>query len=399
MNLEDRVRNSLRSTAKTMKPSARALAQIERRLKGSRSAVSRAAIAIFTLALFGGSLTFLVAAFASKNATRRERVPAAPIAEPRITARVNVGMPLADAATGTDRVWVAGASDAACSSLKGRLTSIDAATNSIDAEVSLDFAPTAIAAGLGSVWVGGYTCAEENGTVTFAGTVARIDVETNRVIWTRRLEGEEVGDIVVADAHVWAAIALTDPHASRLLALDPQNGSVVERMSVNGAIRDVISAGNYLWLSMLTAEIRGAGLMRIDPSTDSIVEVQGSNLTGPIVAGDGVIWSAGSQASGRSESRYDIVAVEVRISDASIQRTLVVDDPVFQPIGLDDGGLWFLGGEQRAEIARLDTETGEVNARLAVGDHHAVSTAMNVVTNVIWVAEDEDGSVLRIDLR
>jgi YVTN family beta-propeller protein len=139
---------------------------------------------------------------------------------------------LTDIAVGAGAVWVSG------DVLNPTLWRIDAATSRVTDAIALPFAPDAVAAGVGAVWVANQ----------LDDSVTRIDQRTRQVGVTIKVGREPVG-ITVGIGSVWVANAL-DGSVSRI---DPATTRVVATIAVGGDVEDVIAAPDGVWVAIRRA--------------------------------------------------------------------------------------------------------------------------------------------------
>jgi YVTN family beta-propeller protein len=135
-----------------------------------------------------------------------------------------------------------------------------------------------VAAGLGSLWIGGYA----------DGTVARVDPATESVTGLVQLPAPTFL-VAAGEGAVWA----TDPDADVVRRIDPVTLQVVATIHV-GDLPDWITTGfGSVWVS----NHHDNSVSRIDPATNRVVAVvrtggSGVFIGGPnaITAGAGSIW-------------------------------------------------------------------------------------------------------------
>jgi class 3 adenylate cyclase/streptogramin lyase len=128
---------------------------------------------------------------------------------------------------------------------------IDPASNAVDpTPVDLGRKPEAIAAGDGSVWVGGAD-----------RTLLRIDPATRRIT-TIQLRSTPSA-IAVGDGAVWVA----SNDANSVIRVDPTTDAVVTTIAVDAGPSGIAAADGGVWVTASTA----GSVDRIDPSTDAVV--------------------------------------------------------------------------------------------------------------------------------
>ena len=133
-----------------------------------------------------------------------------------------------DMAVGEGSLWVIG------DAVDRRVFRVDPRTGAIRGITRLPFAPGAIAAGAGGVWVTG----------SIRDVVARLDPRDGRVRKTIRV-GRGVGGVAVGAGAVWVASAL-DREVSRI---DPKTGTIVARIPVDGSPREIVVGAGGIWVT------------------------------------------------------------------------------------------------------------------------------------------------------
>jgi streptogramin lyase len=133
-----------------------------------------------------------------------------------------------DMAVGEGSLWVIG------DAVDRRVFRVDPRTGAIRGITRLPFAPGAIAAGNGGVWVTG----------SIRDVVARLDSRDGHVRQTIRV-GRGVGDVAVGDGAVWVASAL-DGEVSRI---DPKTGTILARIPVDGSPREIAVGAGGIWVT------------------------------------------------------------------------------------------------------------------------------------------------------
>jgi streptogramin lyase len=133
-----------------------------------------------------------------------------------------------DMAVGEGSLWVIG------DAVDRRVFRVDPRTGAIRGITRLPFAPGAIAAGGGGVWVTG----------SIRDVVARLDPRDGRVQQTIRV-GRGVGGVAVGEGAVWVASAL-DREVSRI---DPTTGTILARIPVHASPREIAVGAGGIWVT------------------------------------------------------------------------------------------------------------------------------------------------------
>lgn len=189
--------------------------------------------------------------------------------------------------------------------------------------------------------------------------LVRIDPATNEVIATIALVDRLCQGIVATDDAVWACAK------DGLVRVDPATDSVVSTVPLVGvqkAYRPAVGGGS-IWLLSATSFI-GDTVIAVDPTTEETTSYAVGAPAGALVHAFDALWltipSTGSV---------------VRLDPATGEVTEVVTGlPSPAQITAGAGSLWvtLYGGEDWAgagdpQVARIDPETGQVVAELAVG--------------------------------
>jgi YVTN family beta-propeller protein len=250
-----------------------------------------------------------------------------------------------------------------------RLTRIDGRSNAVVARIKI--APGGeLAAGNGAVWV----------THPAAGTVSRVDSNTNRVTATIKV-GPGPQGISSAPGAVWVAnsdgptVSRIDPATNRVMAtirVGPTSAAS-DRMSVT-------ATGRAVWVGVPDAN----AAVRIDARTNKIVaRIHTAASCGQLAVGKNAVWMTGAHCGNQI----------VRIDPVTNRAIGHVKGNLSAPIGvvLAFRSLWVADLDAKT-IDRVDTRSGRIVARLAVGGY---PIRLGAGFGSIWV-RDDTGRVLRI---
>ncbi len=157
--------------------------------------------------------------------------------------------------------------------LSRELVRVDPATNSVTGRFPIPGSPTAVRAGLGSVWVSDPTL----------DSIYRVDPATGAIVATIAV-GDQPQFIAVGEGALWTMDQL-DGTVSRV---DPTTNAVVATIKLGEQVLggDIAVGGGYVWL-------RGSRtlLFRIDPATNAIVaRYTPSAGSGSVAADDSAVW-------------------------------------------------------------------------------------------------------------
>ena len=231
------------------------------------------------------------------------------------------------------------------------------------ATVPLPPSPTAVAAGLGALWV-----AEAH-----AGLVARVDPQ-HRAIAATIPVGTRPSRIVVADGRVW----VLDRVSRTVSAIDPNNDTIAQTVAVGGDPSDIVVSAGSLWVTDHSHDT----ISRIDPGTGRVQSVirTGSGPTGLAAAGAWV-WVAndGSGTVQRIDARTGVVTGTIRVGDAPAA------------IAATPAAVWVLDPLD-ATLSQIDPQRDAVVATLPVG---SAPTSLAQSGGYVWVADERDGTLVR----
>jgi YVTN family beta-propeller protein len=169
--------------------------------------------------------------------------------------------------------------------------------------------------------------------------------------------------------------------------IDAASGQLVD-VSVGARPTDISSDGTSVWV----ANTGDATVSRIDPKTRRVLSTTstGGAIDG-LGAGPAGVWVtdlARAQAARLDPEFRGAVGARVRISNNA---------PFYGargPVAVGRAAVWI--GNGSAAVIRIDPSTGKREARVDVGNSPA---AVAVGASAVWVADDEDNTVTRIDPR
>jgi serine/threonine protein kinase len=187
----------------------------------------------------------------------------------------------------------------------------------------------------------------------------------------------------VAASNDWVWVVNSNDGAGTISRIDADTRERVSTFSVGGTPRNVLAAFDSLWVG--TTEGR---VYRVEPSTDLVerswtlpnagVSTAFAEDVGPgwLAEGPSGVWAGSNRALSRIDPRTS--------------RLFPRESTTWGPMAYGFGSLWILG----LELERVSPATGEVVASVdLVGGRVDVATGFGSV----WVADDESGSVLRVD--
>jgi YVTN family beta-propeller protein len=240
---------------------------------------------------------------------------------------------------------------------------IDPASGRIAAQYPVGRAPSALAAGGGSMWVAN----------AGDGTVSRIERGGTQVVTIP--VGEEPADIAFAAGSLW----VTD-RAGAVSQISPAANRVVRRIAAGNAPRGIVAGYGALWV----ASEADRTIARIDLRRGAVTQKidLGANPTA-LAAGAGAVWVT-------SEEGGTLFRIEPR-SGTVVNTIGVGHGPVDVAVG--DGAAW-VANRQDATVSRIDPVTDAVTDTVTVGRD---PSTIAVGEGGVWVANSTDGTVSRID--
>lgn len=230
--------------------------------------------------------------------------------------------------------------------------------------VPLAAPPTAVATGLGSLWV----------TSSDTQSLARVDLKRRQLRQTIAVGAGPDGVAVGAGA-VWVANSL-DGTVSRV---DPATDHVVETIRVGSRPSGVTFGGGAAWV----ANAGDSSVSRIDPSSGRVVgKVDLEDAPTAVVAGGGSLWAA-------SEPGRTVTQIDLR-TDRVIRTISVGEGPA--GIAYAAGAAWVTNSLD-GTVSKIDTRSGVVEDTIPVGDgpYGIAADAKGV-----WVSDQFDGRLVEI---
>jgi len=284
------------------------------------------------------------------------------------------------------------------------LLRIDAATNSIVAELPLDGCEGELAIGANALWSLGW--AEDRGAI-----LCRIDPTTNGVAATIQLPDGTLGPIVATDDAVWIAhlVVPTDggfEDAIRtVLRIDLGTNDIVATIPADMCtLTDEDCTPTWATAGEGAVWFEGYRLgqtVRVDPSTNGATTIETGASCG-IAAGEGWAW-VGVRAPDGPSDIWNVAELMQRLDPRT-------GDPVGVPVSLigghpdpltgtgcpyaaGAGGVWVVGSDVssgRGLVARLDPETLEPDLSLAVADdeYDWPTLAFDFDAGILWLGRD-----------
>ncbi len=321
--------------------------------------------AVGAVVLIGGGL---VVASARESSAPPQPAPNRLVAIDAATARIVESIPVGFApvavAAGLGSVWVASAGEQT-------VERVDPRTRAVTGRVGVGRLPSALGLGEGAVWVGS--------AIGSAGTVSRVEPDSSAVVARLTVQRGNDGDdfapatpstVVAAHGAVWA-----NRGRGRVVRIPLRGGPTrVTRLAAAHSADGMAATGDAIWVAS-SADDR---VLRLDPRTGRLtgsVPVagrRGRRLAGPLrlAAGAGGLWVADTLSD--SVSRID-----PRL--AAVSATIPVGKRPTH-IAATRGAVWVLNADD-ATVARVDPGAGRVTARVRVPG----ATALAASAGTVWV--------------
>jgi len=284
--------------------------------------------------------------------------------------------------------------------------------------VAAAIAGVAVAALVASIWIGGGDD---------AGSIVRLDPATNRVVARTGVAGRPTS-IAAGHGHAWAVEA----GSSTVIRLDAAGGAL-RSSSAHGVPSDVAVAGDVVAVAngedgtvalfdnssgafQDTVQLGGFGLSASSVAVDrhSVWVAARSQLER--IDGTGTVaWTSTLPFAHGGEGRIEVAATDVAVGEGSVWVTGDVLNPtlwrldpertrrtvaIALPFGPDavavaERTVW-VANQLDDSVTRVDARSGRVGPTIDVG-HEPVALAAS--KGVVWVANRLDGTVSRIDTR
>ena len=300
-------------------------------------------------------------------------------------------------------ILVTGGSDAGATEIRANAVGlIDAAGNTIDAEIPVDAAPSSVARGEGAIWVTNTNddtvsridpvtrsvrdtitvgsspsgIAVGAGAVWVAnhgdGTVSRIDPETNSVVGDPIAVGNDPTAVAFGEGSVWVTNS-ADRTVSRI---DPASGRIVRTITTDAVGRGIAVGGGSVWVT----DESSRRVVRVDPATNAVAETisVGNGPTG-IAFGERTVWVTNS---------LDGTVSRIDPESASVTALLAVGGGP-GAVAVGQGAVW-VSAEFGQRLARIDPDAAEpkVVGVVAIGNRPKGVVASD---DGVWVAVQEAG--------
>jgi peptide/nickel transport system substrate-binding protein len=189
-----------------------------------------------------------------------------------------------------------------------RVFRIDPGTRQAEAVIATGHGPTAIATGLGDLWV----------TDSFENTVSRID--ESGVVESTIPVGRGASAIAVGEGAAWVVDSLDDA----IVRIDPETNSVITTIRVGRNPGSIAVGASDVWV----ANRHDGTISRIDPTTNEVVDTidVGSSPAGLVFAA-GSVWLTSQGIARDSRAGTDSASEVARLTSSQNFQT----DPGLNP--------------------------------------------------------------------
>src|SRR5215207_251793 len=176
--------------------------------------------------------------------------------------------------------------------------------------------------------------------------------------------------------------------ANSLAVIDPQSDQLVATVPIGVDPADVSADADSVWVGNAGDDTA----TQVDPETMTVLGTTPAGTSmGGLAAGGGAIWIGDSRVE--KLVRID-PALQLRrsIRLAGGPATWTASDDT-QNVAVEPGAVW---ARSSGDIARVDPKSGHVVAKIPLGNS---PTAIATGAGGVWIADDEDDTVTRIDPR
>jgi YVTN family beta-propeller protein len=229
-----------------------------------------------------------------------------------------------------------------------------------------------------------------------AGTVVRVDPESNRVVGKPLRVPADAEAIAVGDGALWAASVgpgdLGMAGEDAVTRIDLASGRTVATITVRRAPLDLAATPRAVWVT--NAGGGGDSVARIDPQTNRLAgrPIRTGASPQSLAIGGGSLWVANHDA--RTVTRIDQATGKV-VADIAVP-----SEP--HRVAWGAGAAW-VGNWHDNSVSRIDPATNQVvGSPIPIGFHHAGNLVVGA--GGVWVTSDyranaaaEDVVVVRID--
>jgi YVTN family beta-propeller protein len=266
--------------------------------------------------------------------------------------------------------WDAGDGPGLASVNANSVAVIEPGEPSLTAQVALEGAPSAVAAGAGAVWV----------TDAYRDTVSRIDTETNTIRQTIEV-GHGPSGIAVEPAGVWVA----NSQDGTVSVISPQTNDVAATYPVARTVDGLCIGGGAVWV----ASPLDYAVVGLDVETGKkIGSVPLGSQPAQIACGSDVVWASSPSSGTVTEIRIGAKGAEPVTTSIPVGRGV-------SALAVGAAGVW-VANALDGTVSLIDPRRGAVTATVPVGAADGPAD-LAVTREAVWVSSELGGSVARID--
>ncbi len=255
-----------------------------------------------------------------------------------------------------------GSSGAELGDLSGNALGVVRASGKVGGAIDMPAAPSAVAAGLGFIWV---ASADANAVYT-------VDPRTNTVHDTIEVESAP-GGIAVGAGSVW----VTNSLGSSVSQINPQYG-VIGTVHVGNGPTGIAVAAGYVWVANTTDHT----VSKIRASDGKVKTFAAGSDPSGIAVDKGAVWVA-SKSTG--------IVLKLSPDGEVLDQVTVGDGPA--AIGIGAGAVW-IANSLSDTVSKIDPTSGTVVSTLQVGRE---PSGIAVESGDVWVANELSSTISRID--
>jgi YVTN family beta-propeller protein len=319
--------------------------------RGIRTTLLLTAAVVGAIALLAIVVALLTTGFAGSQPPQRigeNALAAIDSKDAKLASQTPVGNGPTAVATGLGSVWVA-------NSVDGTVSRIDPNREERPI-IRVPGTPGGVAAGEGAVWV----------TDATGHTLAQISADSNTVVRDDIAVGNGAGAVAVGEGAVWVANTL-DGTVSRV---DPERGVETDVVRVAGRPEALAAGAGSIWV----ANGDSASVSRIDPRTRTVVQTiaVGNGPRGIAVDGESV-WVANA---------LDGTVSKIAATSGSVSQVGAVAAGV-SSIAVSGGTIW-AASPPASKVFRIDRDTAQVTDAIDMGSSPSALAAG--ADDTVWAA-------------
>ena len=319
--------------------------------RGIRTTMVLTAAVVAAIAILAVFVALLTTGFAGSDPPKRieeNALGAIDSKGAKLASQTPVGNGPTAVAEGLGSVWVA--------------NSVDGTVSRVDPDreerpvIQVPGTPGGIAAGEGAVWV----------TDATGHTLSQISADSNTVVRDDIAVGNGAGAVTVGDGAVWVGNAL-DGTVSRV---DPERGVETDVVRVGGRPDALAAGAGSIWVTNGDT----ASVSRIDPRKRVVVQTipVGNGPRGIAVDGE-TVWVANA---------LDGTVSKIAAATGSVTRVEAVA-PGVSSIVASGGAIW-VASPPASKVFRLDRESGQVTDSIEMGSSPSALAAGT--DDTVWAA-------------